>query len=74
MDQDLVVLENENGSISEEEIIQDPETTSINAEIIQVLPEEINISDPFFMGVQICGIMCLFSLGVAVIISIFRKA
>lgn len=74
MDQDLVVLENENGSISEEEIIQDPETTSINAEIIQVLPEEINISDPFFMGVQVCGIMCLFSLGIAVIISIFRKA
>lgn len=74
MDQDLVVLENENGSISEEEIIQDPETTTLNAEIIQVLPEEINISDPFFMGVQVCGIMCLFSLGIAVIISIFRKA
>lgn len=68
------ILENENFNDGEEEIIQDSQNTETVTSIISVNPEEYNISDSFFSGVQIGGIMCIMSLGVAVVISILRKA
>lgn len=68
------IIENENYNDKEEEIIQDLENTETVSSIISVNPEEYNISDSFFNGVQIGGTMCLLSLGIAVIISILRRA
>lgn len=68
------ILENENTDVQEEEsIIQDyssvPESETI-ALVIQ--PEEIDLSSSFFMGVQITGIMCMLSLGVCMILRMFK--
>lgn len=73
MDEDLILYD-ENESLQAEEIIQNPEHSETSSEILQIIPEEINISDPFFMGVQICGVMCLFSLGISMILRMFRRA
>lgn len=68
------ILENEDYNDAEEEIIQDSQNTETGLSIISVNPEEYNISDSFFSGVQIGGIMCMMSLGVAIVISILRRA
>lgn len=68
------ILENEDYNDGEEEIIQDSQNTETGLSIISVNPEEYNISDSFFSGVQIGGIMCMMSLGVAIVISILRRA
>lgn len=71
---DLQILENENTDLPEEEsIISDftsaPETETI-AMVVQ--PEQIDLSSSFFMGVQITGVMCMLSLGVCVILRMFK--
>lgn len=71
---DLQILENENTDLPEEEnIISDytaaPETETV---ALVVQPEEIDLSSSFFMGVQITGLMCMFSLGVCVILRMFK--
>lgn len=68
------ILENENTDVQEEEsIIQDyssvPESETV-ALVIQ--PEEIDLSSSFFMGVQITGVMCMLSLGVCMILRMFK--
>lgn len=73
MNEDLI-LENENYNDGEEEIFQDQEDYQETVGIIQVNPEEYNISDSFFSGVQVAGIMCLLSLGISVIITILKRA
>ena len=69
-----MIVENEDYSDEEAEIIQDLENIETVSSIISVNPEDYNISDSFFNGVQIGGTMCLMSLGIAVIISILRRA
>lgn len=73
MNEDQIV-ENENYNDGEEEIIQDQENFENTSQIISVNPNEYSFSDSFFSGVQIGGIMCIFSLGIAVLIGILRRA
>ena len=68
------ILENENTDVQEQEsIIQDyssvPESETI---ALVVQPEEIDLSSSFFMGVQITGVMCMLSLGVCMILRMFK--
>lgn len=68
------ILENENTDVQEEESIisefSTPSETETIAMVIQ--PEEIDLSSSFFMGVQITGVMCMLSLGVCVILRMFK--
>ena len=68
------ILENENTDVQEEESIISEFTVSSEAETVALViqPEEIDLSSSFFMGVQITGIMCMLSLGVCVILRIFK--
>ena len=71
---DEQILENENTDVQEKEsIIQDyssaPESETV-AMVIQ--PEEIDMSSSFFIGAQITGVMCMLSLGVCVILRMFK--
>lgn len=71
---DLQILENENTNLPEEEdFISDytsaPETETV---VLVVQPEQIDLSSPFFMGVNITGVMCMLSLGVCVILRMFK--
>ena len=68
------ILENENTDVQEEESIISDFTASSEAETVAMViqPEEIDLSSSFFMGVQITGIMCMFSLGVCVILRMFK--
>lgn len=68
------IISNEDYTLQEEEIIQDSQESSQTQAIIAVRSEEIDINSSFFMGVQISGIMCLLSLGIAIIIRMFRQA
>lgn len=68
------ILENENTDVQEEEgIISEyasvPESETV---ALVVQPEQIDISSSFFVGVQITGVMCMLSLGVCVILRLFR--
>lgn len=68
------ILENENTDVQEEESIFSEFTASSEAETVAMViqPEEIDLSSSFFMGVQITGVMCMLSLGVCVILRIFK--
>ena len=68
------ILENENTDVQEEENIISEFTVSSETETVSMViqPEEIDLSSSFFMGVQITGIMCMFSLGICVILRIFK--
>ena len=68
------ILENENTDVQEEEsIIQEYSSAPESETVAMVLqPEEIDLSSSFFMGVQITGIMCMMSLGVCVILRMFK--
>lgn len=69
--EDLIV-QDENNSLSEESVIQ--ETEANTSAIIVYNQEDILISESFFLGVQISGIMCLLSLGISIAIRLFRHA
>lgn len=68
------ILENENTGVQEEEdIISEFTSTSEDETVALVIqPEEIDLSSSFFMGVQITGVMCMLSLGVCVILKMFK--
>ena len=68
------ILENENTDVQEEESIFSEFTASSEAETVAMViqPEEIDLSSSFFMGVQITGVMCMLSLGVCVILKMFK--
>lgn len=68
------VISDESYILPEEEILQAQEDNQEIQTIIAVNPSEIDINSSFFMGVQICGIMCLFSLGIAVVLKMFRQS
>lgn len=72
MEDQIVPDEYEN--IQEQEDNQIFTQDATNTEVVQILPEEIDIYTPFFTGLGIAGTMCLLSLGVAVILQIFRRA
>lgn len=74
MEEDLILLDEDSNVFQEEEFIQDQESYVSSSEILQIVPEEINLSDPFFLGVQVSGVMCMLSLGIAVVLRMFRKA
>ena len=71
---DLQILENENTDLPEEEnIISDTSMVSETEKVAMVVqPEQIDLSSSFFMGVQITGVMCMLSLGVCVILRMFK--
>ena len=71
---DEQILENENTDVQEEESIFSEFTASSEAETVAMViqPEEIDLSSSFFMGVQITGVMCMLSLGVCVILKMFK--
>lgn len=68
------ILENENTDVQEEEgVISEFSANSESETVAMVIqPEEIDLSSSFFMGVQITGVMCMLSLGVCVILKMFR--
>lgn len=73
---DQQILENENTDLPEEENIISEYTSAPETEMaaLVVQPEQIDLSSSFFMGVQITGIMCMLSLGVCVILKMFKLA
>ena len=68
------ILENENTDVQEEENVISEYTSAPESETVAMViqPEEIDLSSSFFMGVQITGVMCMLSLGVCVILKMFR--
>ena len=68
------ILENENTDVQEEEDVISEYTSAPEDEMVAMViqPEEIDLSSSFFMGVQITGVMCMLSLGVCVILKMFR--
>lgn len=74
MNEDLILIDEGNDDEEPQEIISAPEDNQETLSIIEVRPEEFDISEPFFTGVQIAGVMCMFSLGIAMILKIFRRA
>lgn len=74
MNEDLIVVDENNSDEESQEIISAQADNQETLSIIEVRPEEFDISESFFTGVQIAGVMCMFSLGVAMILKIFRQA
>lgn len=74
MNEEQIVIDENNGDEESQEIISTSEENQETLSIIEVRPEEFDISESFFTGVQIAGVMCMFSLGVAMILKIFRQA
>lgn len=72
--EDLQILENENTDLPEEEYIISDFTSAPETETVALVvqPEQIDLSSSFFMGVQITGVMCMLSLGVCVILRMFK--
>ena len=68
------ILENENTDVQEEEGIISEYASAPESETVALVvqPEQIDLSSSFFMGVQITGVMCMFSLGVCVILKMFK--
>ena len=68
------ILENENTDVQEEESIISEFASTPESETVALViqPEEIDLSSSFFMGVQITGVMCMLSLGVCVILRMFK--
>ena len=68
------ILENENTDVQEEEDIISEFAYSQESEMVAMViqPEQIDLSSSFFMGVQITGVMCMLSLGVCVILKMFK--
>lgn len=71
---DSQVIADESYILPEEEVIQAEENYQDVQAIIEINPAEIDINGSFFMGVQIAGVMCLFSLGIAVVLKMFRQS
>ena len=68
------ILENENTDLQEEEDVISEYASAPEDETVAMViqPEEIDLSSSFFMGVQITGVMCMLSLGVCVILRMFK--
>ena len=68
------ILENENTDVQEEESVISEYSSSAESETVAMViqPEEIDLSSSFLMGVQITGVMCMLSLGVCVILKMFK--
>lgn len=74
MNEDLILIDENNGDEESQEIISAQEDNQETLSIIEVRPEEFDISEPFFTGVQIAGVMCMLSLGIAMVLKMFRRA
>lgn len=68
------IFDNENTDVQEEENVFSEYTPSSEVETVAMViqPEDIDLSSSFFMGVQITGVMCMLSLGVCVILRMFK--
>lgn len=74
MNEDLILIDEDNGDEESQEIISAQKDNQETLSIIEVKPEEFDISESFFTGVQIAGIMCMLSLGIAMVLKMFRRA
>lgn len=74
MNEDLIVVDEYNGYEESQELFSAQEDNQETLSLIEVRPEEFDISEPFFIGVQIAGVMCMLSLGVAMVLKMFRRA
>lgn len=70
---DLIVLD----SLSDEDLPIEENSISSEenqTEIMVFTSDDIDISTPFFQGVGLSGVACMLSLGIAMVISMFRRA
>lgn len=74
MNEDLILIDEGNDGEEPQEIISAPVDNQETLSIIEVRPEEFDISESFFTGVQISGVMCMLSLGIAMALKMFRRA
>lgn len=74
MNEDLILFDENNVDEEPQELLSAQEDNQETLSLIEVKPEEIDISESFFTGVQIAGVMCMLSLGIAMVLKIFRKA
>lgn len=74
MNEDLILVDENNNDEEPEELFSAPENNQETLSIIEVKPEEFDISESFFTGVQIAGVMCMLSLGIAMVLKMFRRA
>ena len=74
MNEDLILIDENNGDEEPHELFSAQEDNQEALSIIEVKPEEIDISESFFTGVQIAGVMCMLSLGIAMVLKMFRRA
>ena len=74
MNEDLILIDENNGDEEPQELFSAQEDNQEALSIIEVKPEEIDISESFFTGVQIAGVMCMLSLGIAMVLKMFRRA
>lgn len=74
MNEDLILIDENNGDEEPQELFSTQEDNQETLSIIEVRPEEFDISESFFTGVQIAGVMCMLSLGIAMVLKMFRRA
>lgn len=74
MNEDLILIDENNGDEESQELFSAQEDNQEALSIIEVKPEEIDISESFFTGVQVAGVMCMLSLGIAMVLKMFKRA
>lgn len=74
MNEDLIVVDENNSDEESQELFSAQADNQETLSIIEVKPDEFDISDSFFTGVQIAGVMCMFSLGIAMVLKMFQRA
>lgn len=73
MNEDLILFDENNVDEEPQELFSAQEDNQETLSIIELKPEEIDISESFFTGVQIAGVMCMLSLGIAMVLKMFRR-
>ena len=74
MNEDLILIDENNSDEESQELLSAQEDNQETLSLIEVKPEEIDISESFFTGVQIAGVMCMLSLGIAMVLKMFQRA
>ena len=74
MNEELILIDEDNGDEEPQEFFSAQEDNQETLSIIEVRPEEFDISESFFTGVQVAGVMCMLSLGIAMVLKMFRRA
>lgn len=74
MNEDLILVDENNNDEEPQELFSAEKDNQETLSLIEVKPEEFDISETFFSGVQIAGVMCMLSLGIAMVLKMFRRA